>query len=67
MGVGLRFRSIPEGRGLRTYTGWTTLPDNQTQYMPNMGRFQIQKTKNYLKNPPTSDFLFRYSLTKPKV
>jgi hypothetical protein len=50
MGVGPRYRSflgIPEGRGLRAYTGWTTLPNLlnhitqfKDKYITNTRRFQ---------------------------
>jgi hypothetical protein len=44
--------SIPEGRGLRAYTSWTTLPNLlnhikqfKDKYIPNIRRFQTVTTK----------------------
>jgi hypothetical protein len=61
MGVGPRYRSflsIPEGRGLRAYTGWTTLPNLlnhitqfKDKYITNTRRFQNSDDHN-LKNSP---------------
>jgi hypothetical protein len=55
MGVGpryLSFLSIPGDRGLRAYTGWTTLPNLlkhikqfKDKYIANVRRFKIVTTK----------------------